>query len=42
VLEKCRLMFRHEYEETRFPGDDRTAGVYELNTGDQEGLAAEY
>lgn len=42
VLEKCGLMFSHEYEETRFPGEDRSAVVYDLPAEDYEGPDAEY
>jgi RimJ/RimL family protein N-acetyltransferase len=31
VLEKCGLAFLREYEEARFPGDDRRAVVYEID-----------
>jgi len=31
VLEKCGLAFLREYEEARFPGDDRRAVVYEMD-----------
>lgn len=31
VLEKCGLTFLREYEEERFPGDDRRAVLYELD-----------
>ena len=42
VLEKCGLMFSHEYEETRFPGDDRTAVVYELDAEIYEKAVGDY
>lgn len=42
VLEKCGLLFSHDYEEDRFPGEDRTAVIYDLAAEDYEGPEAEY
>ncbi len=42
VLEKCGMVFSHEYEETGFPGGDRRAVVYEMLAEDMETSLAEF